>query len=83
MDAVWSARQTRSPVRDAVTCPLACHRPRIADRDCFCGIVVRRVTGPSWSTTARLCGVSATTLRGRRDEWVAAGVFEQLVGEAR
>ncbi len=26
--------------------------------------------------------VSDTTLRGRRDEWVAAGVFERLVTEA-
>ena len=35
-------------------------------------------------TTERLLGgrVSDTTLRGRRDEWIEAGVFDGLVTEA-
>ncbi len=35
-------------------------------------------------TTERLLGgrVSDTTLRGRRDEWIKAGVFDGLVTEA-
>ena len=54
------------------------------DRVCFEGILVRLVTGCSWQTAERLlgCAVSDTTLRARRDEWIAAGVFEDLVEEA-
>ena len=60
--------------------PLGCHRPRVDDRVCFDGIVIRLVTGCSWETTERLLGgiVSDTTLRTRRDEWIDAGVFDQL-----
>ena len=55
---------------------------RIADRDCFQGILVRLVTGCSWDVAARLCKASETTLPARRTEWLAAGVFDQLVEEA-
>ena len=60
------------------------HRPRMADRVCFWGILVRLVTGCSWVTAERLLGgvVSDTTLRARRDEWIAAGVFAELEAEA-
>src|SRR2546426_10264917 len=46
--------------------------------------MVRLVTGCSWEDAERLVGaaVSDTTLRGRRDEWIAAGVFDRLVEEA-
>jgi len=40
------------------------------------------VTGCSWDVAARLCKASETTLRGRRTEWLAAGVFDKLVEEA-
>jgi len=58
--------------------------PEISDRVCFEGIVIRLVTGCSWVTAERLMGhrVSDTTLRARRDEWVAAGVFDALMAEA-
>jgi len=62
--------------------PLGCHRPRIPDRDCFQGILVRLVTSCSWDVAARLCKASKTTLRARRTEWLAAGVFDKLVEEA-
>ena len=42
----------------------------------------RLVTGCSWDVAGRLGKGSETTLRRRRDEWVAAGVFEHLVEEA-
>jgi transposase len=47
-------------------------------------ILVRLVTGCSWEDAERLCGnaISDTTVRSRRDEWIAAGVFEALVNEA-
>jgi transposase len=84
VDAVWAAVQGRLPRRASVGHPLGCHRPRVADRDCFEGILVRLVTGCSWVDAEQLTGrrVSDTTLRARRDEWVAAGVFDQLADEA-
>jgi transposase len=47
-------------------------------------MLVRLVTGCSWEDAERLCGhkVSDTTMRARRDEWIAAGVFDALVSEA-
>jgi transposase len=38
----------------------------------------------SWEDAERLCGnkVSDTTVRSRRDEWIAAGVFDRVVNEA-
>ena len=42
----------------------------------------RLVTGCSWDVAGRLGKGSETTLRRRRDEWVAAGAFEHLVEEA-
>jgi transposase len=64
--------------------PLGCHRRRISDRDCFEVMLVRLVTGCSFEDAERLCGnkVSDTTVRSRRDEWVRAGIYEQLVNEA-
>ena len=63
---------------------LGCHRPRVPDRLCFWGILVRLVTGASWVDIEAILEhrVSDTTLRARRDEWIAAGVFEQLKTEA-
>jgi transposase len=60
--------------------PLGCHRPRVADRLCFWGILIRLVTGASWVDIEAILDyrVSDTTLRSRRDEWIAAGVFDRL-----
>lgn len=82
-DPVWEAVEALLPAPSR-THPLGCHRPRVSDRLCFWGIVVRLVTGCSWVTAERLLEhrVSDTTLRARRDEWVAAGVFDRLVTEA-
>jgi transposase len=81
VDAVWQAVEgLLPPVVDDH--PLGCHRPRVAERVCFTGMLYRLVLGCSWVTAARLVNVSATTLRRRRDEWVAAGVFDVLVTEA-
>ena len=53
--------------------PLGCHRPRVADRVCFRGILIRLVTGASWVDIEAILDhqVSDTTLRARRDEWIA------------
>lgn len=82
-DAVWSAIEALLPkVPDRH--PLGCHRPRVPDRVCFRGLLVRLVTGCSWTSVETLLdgAVSDTTLRARRDEWVAAGVFDRLEAEA-
>lgn len=81
-DAVWKAIEGHLPPRPPDTHPLGCHRPRIPDRDCFQGILIRLVTGCSWDVAARLCTASETTLRGRRTQWLEAGVFDKLVEEA-
>ena len=82
-DAVWAAIAPLIPPPDR-THPLGCHRPRASDRDCFNGMLVRLATGCSWEDAERLTGhrVSDTTMRFRRDEWIAAGVFEALEEEA-
>ena len=82
VDAVWQSFAAYLPERDEITHPLGCHRPRISDRDCFEAILFRLVTGCSWDVAGRLGKGSETTLRRRRDEWVAAGVCQHLVEEA-
>ena len=46
--------------------------------------MIRLVTGASWVDVEAIMGfeVSDTTLRARRDEWIAAGVFDELCKEA-
>jgi len=84
-DPVWEAVQALLPSPpSAADHPLGCHRRRVSDKLCFRGILIRLVTGCSWVDAERLLDgqVSDTTLRARRDEWLAAGVFERLVEEA-
>ena len=82
-DAVWEAVRALLPARDR-SHPLGCHRPRIGDEVCFRGLMIGLVTGASWVDVEAVMGfeVSDTTLRARRDEWIAAGVFEDLCKEA-
>jgi len=82
VDAVWQSFAAYLPKRPISDHPLGCHRPRISDRDCFEAILFRLVTGCSWDVAGRLGKGSETTLRRRRDEWVAAGAFGRLVEEA-
>lgn len=77
-DAVFSAIEPLLPKSEDHH-PLHCHRHRISARTCLWAILVRLVTGCSWVDAERLVGgVSDTTLRTRRDEWVVAGVFDVL-----
>lgn len=82
-DAVWAAVEPRIPVV-AATHPKGGHRRRISDRICLRGILIRLATGCSWVDTEALLDrtVSDTTLRARRDEWIAAGLFDSIVEEA-
>lgn len=79
VDAVWKAIEPLVPPPPE-THPLGCHRRRVPDRLCFWGILVRLVTGCSWVSVEAILEfkVSDTTLRARRDEWIAAGIFDEL-----
>jgi transposase len=83
VDAIWAAVEPLLPPTGK-THPLGCHNPRISDRLCFEGIMIRLATGCSWEDAERLAPgkVSDTTLRARRDEWIKAGVFDTLADEA-
>jgi hypothetical protein len=59
--------------------PLGCHRPRIPERVVFEKLVQVLVFGCAyWRIADESC--SATTLRRRRDEWIASGVMDTLQG---
>jgi len=61
--------------------PLGCHRSRIPDRTVFEKLVQVLVFGCAYERIAdETC--SATTLRRRRDEWIAHGVMNDLRGMA-
>ena len=81
-DAIWAAIEPILPI-PANTHPLGCHNPRVPDRVCFRGILIRLTTGASWVDIEAIMNfeVSDTTLRARRDAWIAAGVFDQLTAE--
>ena len=81
-DAVWATIEPLLPPPRPH--PLGCHRPRISNRLCFRGILIRLTTGSSWQDIEAILEfkVSDTTLRARRDEWIQAGVFDQIHAEA-
>ena len=47
VEVVWQAIEALLPAQ-VETHPLGCHRPRVSDRLCFRGILIRLVTGASW-----------------------------------
>lgn len=57
--------------------PLGCHRPRIPDRVVFEKLVQVLVFGCAYQRIADAT-CSATTLRRRRDAWIAAGIMDTL-----
>jgi transposase len=83
VDAVWDRLKRLLPTPPDAH-PLGCHRRRIDDRICFRGILIRLATGCSWEDAERLIdhAASDTTLRARRSEWLAAGVFDNLFLDA-
>lgn len=81
VDAIWHTIEPLIPV-PVDDHPLGCHRRRIPDRTCFEAILFRLVTGCSWNVAGRLGKGSETTLRTRRDQWIAAGVFDSLADHA-
>ena len=84
INVIWATIEPILPPPDD-SHPLGCHNPRVPDRVCFWGILIRLVTGSSWTDIEAILdyAVSDTTLRARRDQWIDAGVFDRLETEAR
>jgi transposase len=71
-EALLPDRPTYDPAH-----PLGCHRRRIGDRVVFDKLIQVLRFGCSYEGIADAT-CSATTIRNRRDEWITAGVFQQL-----
>lgn len=76
IDPIWNQFAALLPV-PAMTHPLGCHRPRISDRLIFDKLVQVLVFGCAYHRIAD-ASCSATTLRRRRDVWIALGLMDQL-----
>ncbi len=76
IEPIWEQFTALLPERE-VHHPLGCHRSRIPDRVIFEKLVQVLVFGCAYRRIAD-GSCSATTLRDRRDEWIACGVIEML-----
>jgi hypothetical protein len=83
-DPLWDQFAALLPPREVFvpTHPWGCHRRRIGDRFVFDKLVQVLRFGCSYDAIADTT-CSATTLRSRRDEWIALGVFAALARIAR
>ena len=76
IEPIWQQLAVLLPERET-SHPLGCHRPRISDKVVFEKLVQVLVFGCAYEKIADE-GCSATTLRRRRDEWIAAGAIDAL-----
>jgi transposase len=76
LEPLWVQVAALLPSRQD-THPLGCHRPRIPDRIVFDKLIQVLVFGCGYRRIADAT-CSATTLRRRRDEWIALGLANQL-----
>jgi transposase len=83
-DPLWDQFAALLPPREVfvATHPWGCHRRRIPDRIVFDKLIQVLRFGCSYDAIADTT-CSATTIRDRRDEWIALGVFGQLARIAR
>lgn len=79
IDPLWDQFAALLPERaaDHPAHPLGCHRPHVADRVVFDKLVHVLVLGCG-DRRIEDAACSATTLRDRRDEWIALGIFDEL-----
>ncbi len=76
IEPIWEQFRALLPERE-VSHPLGCHRSRIPDQVVFEKLVQVLVFGCAYERIAdESC--SDTTLRRRRDEWIALGVMDAL-----
>ena len=77
IEPIWEQFVALLPERRETNHPLGCHRSRIPERTVFEKLVGVLVFGCAYERIAdESC--SATTLRRRRDEWIACGVMDKL-----
>jgi transposase len=76
IEPIWEQFRALLPERET-NHPLGCHHSRISDRTVFEKLVQILVFGCAYERIAEE-GSSATTLRRRRDEWIASGVMDKL-----
>ncbi len=76
IEPIWEQFRALLPERETNQ-PLGCHRSRISDRTFFEKLVQVLVFGCGFERIVGE-GCSATTLRRRRDEWIASGVMDKL-----
>ena len=77
IEPIWEQFRALLPECPETNHPLGCHRSRIPDRRVFEKLVEVLVFGCAYDRIAdESC--SATTLRRRRDEWIACGVMDKL-----
>ena len=72
LEPLWVQVSALLPARQ-VHHPLGCHRPRVPDRVVFDKLIQVLVFGCGYRRIADAT-CSATTLRRRRDEWIALGL---------
>ena len=80
LEPLWDQFAALLPDRPvyAPSHPLGCHRLRIADRIIFEKLIQVLRFGCSYESIAD-CTCGATTIRERRDEWIKAGIFANLI----
>ncbi|MGP9490475.1 IS5 family transposase [Glutamicibacter sp. 287] len=76
MNPLWSQFEALLPERN-VTHPWGCHKPRISDRIIFDKLIQVLILGAAYAKISDTT-CSATTIRRRRDEWITAGIFNDL-----
>ena len=76
IEPLWDQFAALLPEHE-VSHPWGCHRPRIPDRVVFDKLVQVLVLGAAYERIADAT-CSATTIRRRRDEWIDAGVLDEL-----
>lgn len=77
IEPIWQQFVELLPAREEAHHPLGCHKPRIPEKVVFDKLVQVLVFGCAYERIAdESC--SATTLRRRRDEWIASGAMEKL-----
>jgi transposase len=84
LEPLWDQFAALLPDRPvyALSHPLGCHKPRIANRIIFEKLIQVLRFGCSYTSIAD-CTCGATTIRDRRDEWIRAGIFADLKTIAR
>jgi transposase len=81
IEPLWEQFSALLPPRE-VRHRLGCHRPRVPDRVVLDRLLHALVFGAAYWRISEV-GCSASTMRRRRDEWVALGVMTQLETLAR